>query len=140
MKEAQEMMNNPEFIKQMKELQKSKEYNDAMKKTKEMLSDPTKAAHAEAKLEHMAKIGQEQIQKNAATAMEEAMKAMYSDPAVMQEMMKMVSDPSFKETFGAMAKDSQMKEYMDAMKVMMQDPSKKKIMDEISSNFKAKLS
>jgi hypothetical protein len=139
MAEAKAMMNNPEYIKKMKEIQNSKDYQEAMKKTKETLADPTKAAHAEAKLEHMAKVGNEQLKKNAASAMEQAMDAIKQDPAVMADMLKMLKDPAFKEQMAALTKDSQFQTYIEAMKSMMQDPEKRRQVEEISATVKSQI-
>jgi len=81
---AKEMMENPAYIKEMKKLQKSKEYKESMKKVQDMLDDPNTGAQAEAKFEHMLKVGQEQRKDGAASAMEEAMAAM-GNPEVMAE-------------------------------------------------------
>lgn len=139
MAEAKAMMNNPEYVKKMKEIQNSKDYQEAMKKTKETLADPTKAAHAEAKLEHMAKVGNEQLKNNAASAMEQAMDAIKQDPAVMADMLKMLKDPAFKEQMAALTKDSQFQTYIEAMKSMMQDPEKRRQVEEISATVKSQI-
>lgn len=124
MAEAKKMMENPEWVKQMKQLQNSREFKESVKAASEVMADPNAAAHAEAKYEHMAEVGQQQLKNGAASAMEQAMAAM-SDPAVMQEMTKMIKDPNFTKQLEAMAKDPQFKNYVDAMKDMMQDPAKK---------------
>ena len=53
MAEAKRMMESPEFQKQMKEFEKSKEFKDAVKKTKKMMEDPQQAARMAAQMEHM---------------------------------------------------------------------------------------
>ena len=138
MAEAQRMMNNPEFAKQMKDMQKSKEYQETIKKTKEYMSDPTKAAHAEAKLEHMARVGDDQIKKNAANAMEQAM-ASLNDPKVMDGLLNMMKDPEFKTQMASMAKDTQFKAYVDVLKDMVKDPEKKKLIEDATRNVKANM-
>jgi hypothetical protein len=110
---AKEMMADPEFQKEMKRLQNSKEFKEATKKTTELLKDPNTAAATEAKAEHMLKVGQDRLQKNAATAMQDAVQAM-ADPNVMAEMAKMIKDPNFNKQLEAMANDPQFKNYMDA--------------------------
>lgn len=139
MAEAQAMMNDPNFQKKMKEMQKSKEYQETIKKTKDVMADPTKAAQAEAKLEIMTKIGNDEIKKNAANAMEEAMAAM-NDPNVMNDLAKMMKDPKFKDTIASMANDNQFQEYINAMKNMMaNDPATKRKVENIASTLKATL-
>ena len=56
MAEAKKMMESPEFQKQMKEFEKTKEYKDAVKKTKKMMEDPQQAARMAAQMEHMVNI------------------------------------------------------------------------------------
>lgn len=53
MAEARKMMDSPEFKKQMKEFEKSKEFKEATKKTKKMMEDPQTAARMAAQMEHM---------------------------------------------------------------------------------------
>jgi hypothetical protein len=53
MAEARKMMDSPEFKKQMKQFEKSKEFKEATKKTKEMMDDPQTAARMAAQAEHM---------------------------------------------------------------------------------------
>ena len=113
MEAAKKMMEDPQFQKEMKKLQNSKEFKESIKKTQEMLKDPNLAAKNEAKMEHMLKVGEEQIKKGAANAMEEAMKAM-ANPEIVAEMAKMIKDPSFTKQLEAMAKDPQFKNYVDA--------------------------
>jgi hypothetical protein len=110
---AKEMMADPEFQKEMKRLQNSKEFKEATKKMTETFKDPNVAAATEAKAEHMLKVGQDRLQKNAANAMQDAVQAM-ADPNVMAEMAKMIKDPSFNKQLEAMANDPQFKNYMDA--------------------------
>merc|ERR1711862_1010345 len=94
MAEAKKMMDDPAFKKQMKQMSESKSFKDAVKQTTDMSKDPTKAAQAEAKLEHMVKVGEENLKKGAMGAMEEAMAAM-SNPEVLDQMGKMMKDPQF---------------------------------------------
>ena len=56
MAEAKKMMDSPEFQKQMKEFEKTKEFKDAAKKSKKMMEDPQQAARMAAKMEHMVNI------------------------------------------------------------------------------------
>ena len=53
MAEAKKMMESPEFQKQMKQLEKSKDFKEAQKKAKDMMSDPQTAARMQAQMEHM---------------------------------------------------------------------------------------
>jgi hypothetical protein len=138
MAEAQKMMENPEWKKKMKDLTNTKEFKSSVQKTKEMLDDPNKAAAAEAKLEHMQRVGQDRLKQNAAGEMEQAMAAM-ANPEVMAEMTKMLKDPKFKDQLAAMANDPQFRNYMEAMQDMMKDPVKKRKIEAVSDTLKAKL-
>jgi hypothetical protein len=114
MAEAKKMMENPEYQKLMKKFSNSKDFKDSVKKTTEMLKDPNTAAKAEAKLEHMVNVGNDQLKKGAKDAMEEAMAAM-NNPEVMAEMAKMVKDPNFVKQLESMTKDPKFKNYIDAV-------------------------
>lgn len=114
MAEAKKMMDSPEFKKQMKNMGNSKEFQDSLKMTAEMMSDPAKAAEAEAKFEHMVKVGQGELKQAAGNVMEDAMAAM-NDPSVMAEMAKMVKDPGFQQQLADMASDPTFKSYIDAV-------------------------
>jgi hypothetical protein len=114
MAEAQKMMQDPEWQKEMKKMAGSKDFKNSVKKTKDMLADPDTAAHAEARMEHMLKVGDNELKKGAASAMEEAMASM-NDPEVMAEMTRMIKDPKFAKEFEAMKKDPQFKSYVDAV-------------------------
>merc|ERR1712224_1188102 len=94
MAEAKKMMENPEFQKKAKEMSNTKEFKDSIKGSIDMLKDPAKAAEAEAKMEHMLKVGNNQLKNMAGNVMEDAMAAM-SNPEVMAEVSKMVKDPNF---------------------------------------------
>jgi hypothetical protein len=115
MAEAKKMAENPQWQKKMKELSNSKEFKESIKKSKELLKDPDTAAHAEAKLEHMVKVGNDQLKKGAASAMEEAMAAM-ANPETMAEMAKMMKDPSFAKQLESMTKDPQFQSYIEAVR------------------------
>jgi len=56
MAEARKMMDSPEFKKQMKQFEKSKEFKDAAQKTKKMMEDPQTAARMAAQMEHMVSV------------------------------------------------------------------------------------
>lgn len=114
MKAAKEMMNDKEFQKQMKKLGEQKEFKQGVKKTVDMMKDPSTAARMEAQMEHMVKVGNEQIKKGAAGAMEEAMAAM-GDPEVMAEMAKLIKDPTFQQQISDMSKDPSFKNYVAAV-------------------------
>ena len=139
MAEAKKMMENPEWQKKMKELSNSKEFKDSIKKTQDILKDPNQAAHAEAKAEHMLKVGQEQLTKNAMQNMEDAMASAVSNPEVMQEMQKMLQDPNFTKQMQDMMNDPSFKQYADAMQEMMKDPAKKRKFEAMTESIKASL-
>jgi hypothetical protein len=138
MAEAKKMMDNPEFQKQMKNMQKTPEFKDGIEKTKEQLNDPNKAAHMEAKIEHMVKVGQDKQKQGAASSMEDAMAAM-NDPAVLAEMTKMLKDPNFTKELEAMSKDPKFANYVEAMQDMMKDPAKKQKINDVSEKVRASL-
>jgi len=138
MAEAQKMMNNKQWQKEMKKMTGSKEFKEATKKTQEMMSDPNSAAAAEAKIEHMARVGNDQLKANAAAQMEEAMMAM-ANPEVMEQMTQMLKDPKFAEQLAAMTKDPNFAMYSDAMQDMMKDPKKKRAVEENIGKLKQKL-
>lgn len=130
-------MENPEWQKQMKEMANSKDFKENLKKTKDLLQDPNTAAHAEAKIEHMVKVGQEQLKQNAASVMEQAMQSM-NDPAMMEEMAKMVKDPNFTKQLQEMYKNPEFRQYIDAMQDMVKDPSKRAQFEAISQKIAQK--
>jgi len=138
MKEAQKMMENPEFKKQMKKMAETKDFKENVKKSLDMMKDPTTAARLEAQMEHMVKVGGEQLKKGAASAMEEAMASM-ANPEVMAEMSKMMKDPNFQQQIAAMTKDPSFANYVGAMEEMMKDPEKKRRVEQVSQAFKASL-
>merc|ERR1712032_1410901 len=102
----------------MKEMSNIKQFKDGMKNSIDMLKEPAKAAEAEAKMEHMLKIGNNQLKNAAGNVMEDAMAAM-GNPEVMAEVSKMIKDPKFQQQFSKMAKDPSFKSYIDAMQDMM---------------------
>ncbi len=114
MKEAQKMMDNPDFQSQMKKLTGDKEFKESLKKSVDTMKDPSKAAELEARMEHMMKVGDNELKKVAGNVMEEAMAAM-SNPEVMAEMTKMIKDPAFQQQLSAMAKDPNFKLYMESV-------------------------
>ena len=120
MAEAKKMMDRPEYQAQMKKMSNSKEFKDGLKKSGEMMKDPAKAAATEAKLEHMVKVGNDELKKGASNVMEDAMDAM-NNPEVMAEMTKMIKDPQFQEQLAAMAKDPSFKSYVDAVSIIHVD-------------------
>jgi len=138
MKEAQKMMENPEFKKQMKKMAETKDFKENVKKSLDMMKDPTTAARLEAQMEHMVKVGGDQLKKGAASAMEEAMASM-ANPEVMAEMSKMMKDPNFQQQIAAMTKDPSFANYVGAMEEMMKDPEKKRRVEQVSQAFKASL-
>ena len=138
MAEAKKMMDNPNFQKQMKEMGNTKEFKDATKASVDMMNDPGQAAAMEAKMEHMMKVGNDQLKNKAGNVMEDAFAAM-GNPEVMAEMQKMIKDPNFQQQLNEMAKDPNMQGYMDAMKDMMKDPEKKRQMEMIGNKMKNEL-
>lgn len=114
MAEARKMMESPEYQKQMKQFANSADFKDASKKAGEMMKDPRKAAEMEAKMEHMMKVGADQLKANSGKTMEAAMNAM-ADPEVMAQMTQMIKDPSFQQNLAQMAKDPQFKQYIDSV-------------------------
>ena len=114
MAEAQKMMNSPEFQKQMKKMAGTKEFKEGRKATEAILDDPSQAAEAEARMEHMVKVGNDQMKKAAGGMMEDAMAAM-NDPGVMAEMTKMMKDPNFQQQLNDMMKDPSFSSYADAV-------------------------
>ena len=99
----------------MKTLSQQKDFKDSVKKSMEMMKDPARAAEAEAKYEHMMKVGNKELKEGAANVMEDAMAAM-ANPEVMAEMAKMIKDPSFQQQLQEMAKDPSFKNYVDAVR------------------------
>jgi len=138
MAEAQKMMANPEYQKKMKELTKDKKFQEGIQKTTDMLKDPNAQAAHEAKMEHMLKVGEEQLKKTAGDQMKEAMAAM-SNPDVMEEMQKMMKDPQFMAQIQAMTKDPNFKSYVDAVQDMTKDPAMKLKLEQVGQQVKAAL-
>lgn len=114
MAEAKKMMESPEYQKQMKEFANSAGFKDAAKKAGDMMKDPRKAAEMEAKMEHMMKVGADQLKANTGKTMEAAMAAM-ADPEVMAQMTQMIKDPSFQMNLAQMAKDPTFKQYIESV-------------------------
>ena len=114
MEEAKKMMESSEFKSQMKTLEKSKEFKEAVKKTGDMMKDPSTAARMEAQMEHMLKRGQDTLKQNAAASMTEALDAM-NDPGLMADATKMMKDPEFQKNMQKMAQDPAFKNYVTAV-------------------------
>jgi len=138
MAEAKKMMESPEYQKQMKQFAKSQEFKDASKKAGDMMKDPKQAAAMEAKMEHMMKVGADQLKAGAGKMMDDAMAAM-GDPKVMAEMTKMMKDPSFQQQLKQMAKDPSFKQYTDAMQDMMADPAKRAQFEKLGAQVRSEL-
>lgn len=138
MREAQKLTESPEWQQRMKEITKDEAFKASLKQTEEMLKDPNKLAQAEAKFEHMQKVGNEQLKQGAASGMQGVMESL-SDPDVMRQMTEMVSNPAFKDQLAAMSKDPQFKKYMEAMKDMMNDPEQRQKLEAMASSLKASL-
>jgi hypothetical protein len=118
MAEAKKMMDSPQFQNEMKKMSQTKEFKTNQKKTVDMMKDPSKAAEAEAKFEHMLKVGNNDLKNAAGGVMEDAMAAM-ENPEVMAEMAKMIKDPNFQQQLADMAKDPSFKSYVDAVSCSM---------------------
>merc|ERR1712107_592900 len=103
------------------------EFKDKMKDVNDMLKDPAKAAEMEAKMEHMLKVGAEQMKQNSGI-MDDALKSM-NDPTVLKQVTEMMKDPKFQQQISQMAKDPSFKGYIDSMQEMMKDPNKKAQME-----------
>lgn len=114
MAEAKKMMDSPEYQKQMKQFANSKDFKDATKKATELMKDPAQAAAMEAKMEHMMKVGADQLKSGAGKMMNDAMAAM-GNPEVMAEMTKMIKDPNFQANLAEMAKDPSFKQYIESV-------------------------
>lgn len=138
MAEAKKMMDDPIYQKKMKEMSNTKEFKEGMKQSIDMLKDPAKAAAAEAKMEHMVKVGNEQIKQASRNVMDDAMAAL-ENPEVMAEMAKMVKDPQFQQQLAEMAKDPSFKNYIDTMQEMMKDPVKKRQMELMADSMRSNL-
>lgn len=138
MAEAQKMMNDPEFQKQMKKLTNSKDFKQSLKKTQEVMKDPNTAAEMEARMEAMVKKGNDDMKKSATAAMEEAMASM-NNPEVMAEMTRMMKDPSFQAQLAAMANDPSFRHYMGAMEDMMKDPATRAKFEQAGESIRAGL-
>ena len=138
MAEAKKMMESPGFQKQMKEMANNKDFKDSIQKSMEMMADPGQAAAMEAKMEHMMKVGNQQLKNQAGNLMDEAMNAM-NNPEVMAQVAKMVKDPNFQQQLAGMAKDPQFASYLEAMKDMANDPAKKRQMEMLSKKMAAEL-
>ena len=136
--EAKKMMDSPEFKKQMKMMEKSKDFKDAKKKAQEMMDDPSTAARLEAQMEHMVKRGQDTMTKNAYNSMSEAMSEL-SNPEMMAEAAAMMKNPAFKEQLQSMASDPSFKSYLTAMQEMMKDPETRSKIEQLSKKFQSAL-
>jgi DNA-binding FadR family transcriptional regulator len=102
------------------------------------MEDPNEAAKIQAKMEHMMKVGQGELNAEAKDTMANAMQAM-ADPSVMAEAARMMKDPQFQEQLARMSKDPSFKKYVNAMQDMMQDPTTKAQMERISDSFRSAL-
>jgi predicted phage gp36 major capsid-like protein len=63
MREAQKMMEDPEFKKQMKQMTANPAFKDHMQKTQEVLKDPEKVKEMEDKMQKALKEGEEALTK-----------------------------------------------------------------------------
>ncbi|CAJ1912446.1 unnamed protein product [Cylindrotheca closterium] len=138
MAEAKKMMESPEYQKQMKQWANSADFKDAAKQATDFMKDPAKAAEMEAKMEHMMKVGADQLKANSGKTMEDAMAAM-ADPAVLSQMTQMIKDPSFQANLAQMAKDPTFKQYIDSLQDMMKDPSKRAQFEKLGAQIRSEL-
>jgi hypothetical protein len=138
MAEAKKMMESPEWKKKMKDLTKDKSFKSGLENVKKTMEDPNEAAKIQAKMEHMMKVGQGELNAEAKDTMANAMQAM-ADPSVMAEAARMMKDPQFQEQLARMSKDPSFKKYVNAMQDMMQDPTTKAQMERISDSFRSAL-
>lgn len=138
MAEAQKMMSNKEWQKEMEKMQKSKEFKEATLKTKEMMADPNQAAAAEAKVEHMVKVGDDMIKADAEKEMEEALLSM-SDPGVLEKITEMLKDPNFANSLLEMTRNPDFAVYKDTMAKLMADPEKRQAIQQNIGKIKEKL-
>lgn len=136
---AREMMNDKKFQQEMKKLSNTAEFKESIQNTKEMLSDPNQAAAAEARMEQMIKIGNNQLKKQAMQTVDATMDAMTSDPEMIDSMAKMIKDPNFKKQLDEMMKDPNFRAYMESMQDMMKDPATKAKFDQAAAGIKAAL-
>ena len=136
---AKEMMNDKMFQAEMKKLSNSKEFKQSWESTKDMLNDPNQAAAAEARMEQMIKVGNDQMKKKAASTVDATMDAMSNDPTMMDTMAKMVKDPNFKKQLDEMMKDPAFRAYTESLQEMMKDPAKKAKFEKATAGLKAAL-
>jgi len=117
MAEAQKMMQDPQFQAKIKEMSGGTQFKESLKKTKDLLDDPSTAARMQAQMEHMVKVGQDQLKKGASSSVQEAMNMM-NDPEVFDEAMKMLKDPNFVKNLETFTKDPAFANYKDAFDVI----------------------
>ena len=116
----------------MKKFQKSPEFKKAQQYAKEAMEDPKTAARLEANMERMMSDGARQLEGMEST-INEAMKQMQSNPAVMREMQQMLNNPA---ALAEMMNDPSVKAYTQQMKEMMeQDPKAKQEMEKLAKQF-----
>lgn len=138
MAEAKKMMESAEWKKKMKGLANDKAFKNNIDNVKKTMEDPNEAAKMQAKMEHMMKVGQGEIENEAKDTMATAMQAM-ADPNIMAEAARMMKDPNFQQQLSQMAKDPSFKKYVNAMQDMMQDPATKREMEQMADSFKSAL-
>ena len=138
MAEAKKMMESPEWKKKMKELTNDKAFKSNIDNVKKTMEDPNEQAKLPAKMEHMMKVGQNDLKNEAKDTMGQAMEAM-ADPTVMAEAAQMMKDPKFQQQLSQMAKDPSFKKYVSAMQEMMQDPGTKAQMEQMADSFRSAL-
>mmetsp|Transcript_32302 Transcript_32302/g.62277 ORF Transcript_32302/g.62277 Transcript_32302/m.62277 type:complete len:207 (-) Transcript_32302:299-919(-) len=138
MAEARKMMESADWKKKMKELTNDKAFKSNMDNVKKTMEDPNEAAKMQAKMEHMMKTGNKELNNDAKDTMAQAMQAM-ADPTTMAEAARMMKDPQFQQQLAQMAKDPSFKKYVNAMQDMMQDPTTKRQMEQMADSFKAAL-
>merc|ERR1719203_2306227 len=126
------------LVQLMKDLMGDKDFKQNVKGVQEKMADPDQRAQMEAKMEHMLKTGQKELQTGAKDEMAQAMRAM-GDPDTMAQAARMMKDPKFQEQLAKMAKDPSFQKYTAAMQDMMKDPATKGQMEQMANAFKSQL-
>ena len=112
MAEAKKMMENPEWKKEMKKMEKSKEFKQALEDTNEMLKDPNMVAKLEAKMEASLAVGEKQLKKDYERTLMQALETFENDENL-GEMKKYLSDPEFRAKIEQDMKDPQVRQYFE---------------------------
>jgi len=122
-----------EFKKQMKSLEKSKHFKDALELTQNALEDPQTSARLEAQMEKMTRDGNKVLD-NMEETVKTAMDQMGKNPAMMRELKNLMSNP---EQLREMMDDPSVRAYMDQMGDIMKDPAAAAQMEALKKQFSA---